>query len=66
MLYLLRMPCLVETAIGFKNLKKEHLMQKFYRAVKLTGALAKAAFWIDRLWQQLQRHLVFTLHADSI
>jgi hypothetical protein len=48
------------------NLKKEKLMQKIYRAVKLTAALAKAAFWIDRLWQQLQRHLVFTLQADPI
>lgn len=66
MAYLLRRPCLVGATTGFINLKKENLMQKFYRAVKLTAALAKAAFWVDRLWQQLQRHVVFTLQADPI
>jgi hypothetical protein len=39
-------------------------MKKLYRAFELTAALAKAAFWVDRLWQQLQRHVVFMPQAD--
>lgn len=34
-------------------------MKKLYRAATVAAALAKAAFWIDRLWQELQRHQVF-------
>jgi hypothetical protein len=36
-------------------------MNKLYRVAKSTAALAKAAFWVDRLWLQLQRHQLFFL-----
>lgn len=34
---------------------------RLYRTARLTSSLAQAAYWIDRLWQQLQWHRLFAL-----
>lgn len=38
---------------------------KLHRAARLTSSLAQAIYWIDRLWQQLQRHQLFVLQASG-
>lgn len=32
---------------------------RLYRIARLTSSLARAAYWIDRLWQQMQGHQLF-------
>jgi len=36
---------------------------KVQRALRWTFLVAKAGYWIDKFWQQLQRHQVFSLQA---
>jgi hypothetical protein len=31
-----------------------------YRFMNVISALARAGFWVDRFWQQMQRHHVFS------
>jgi hypothetical protein len=36
-------------------------MKPIFRTATLIAVLAKMTYWIDRLWQQLQRHQVFAV-----
>jgi hypothetical protein len=37
---------------------------KAQRIIRWISLAAKTAYWIDKLWQQLQRQQVFSLQAE--
>jgi len=42
---------------------KSKQLLRVKRALRWTVLVAKAGYWIDKFWQQLQRHQVFSLQA---
>jgi hypothetical protein len=39
-------------------------LMRVQRALRWTVLVAKTGYWIDKFWQQLQRHQVFSLEAE--